>query len=143
MLTLFSFTFNIWAVIAAAAVNMVLGFLWYSDMMFGKQWMKLMGIHPTKEEKEKMQKTMGPAMGIMLVSSLIMAYVLDRFVHMAMANTLLEGAKVGLWAWLGFVATTMLSSVLFGKKPLKLYYIDTGYYLVLMLINGAILARWV
>ncbi|MBI3341870.1 DUF1761 domain-containing protein, partial [Candidatus Curtissbacteria bacterium] len=36
------FQINYMAVVAAAVVNMVLGFLWYGPL-FGKPWMKMMG----------------------------------------------------------------------------------------------------
>ena len=34
---------NIWAVIVAAIVNMVVGSFWYSKSLFGKEWAKLVG----------------------------------------------------------------------------------------------------
>jgi hypothetical protein len=44
--------------------------------------------------------------------------------------------------WLGFVTTVQLTGTLFGKRPTKLYLIDTGYQLVCYLAMGAILAVW-
>jgi hypothetical protein len=34
---------NLWGVIAATAFGMVVGAIWYSELLFGKQWMRLAG----------------------------------------------------------------------------------------------------
>ena len=131
---------NFLAVIVAAIVSMVLGFLWYGPL-FGKQWMKLMGF--TKESREKAKKAMGKTYGVSMVGALVMAYVLSYFLSYALADTAMEGAIVGFWAWFGFVAPVMLTSVLYGSKSLSLYYIDVGYQLVSLIAMGAIVAAWV
>jgi hypothetical protein len=50
------------------------------------------------------------------------------------------GMKVGFAMWLGFVATVQLTDTLFGRKPFKLFLINTGYQLTCYLVMGAILA---
>ena len=40
------------------------------------------------------------------------------------------------------MATVQLTDALFGKKPFKLYLINTGYQLACFLAMGAILAVW-
>ncbi len=37
---------NYLAVLVAAIVGMVVGFIWYSPKVFGKMWMKLSGVNP-------------------------------------------------------------------------------------------------
>ncbi len=56
------------------------------------------------------------------------------------ATTAMEGMMVGFWAWLGFVATIMLGKVIWEMTPVKLYGINVAYYLVSLLLMGAILA---
>lgn len=131
---------NYTAVIAAAAVNMVLGFVWYGPL-FGKAWSMMMGF--TKEDMEKAKKEgMTKSYAITLVGALVMAYVFAHFISVGGASTISAGATIGLWLWLGFIATTTLSGMLWGKKPYKLYLLENGYYLVLLVINGALLAVW-
>lgn len=135
---------NYVAVLVAAIANMALGFLWYSPFMLGKPWMKLMGYHMhDKEQMEKMKKEAMPAYAGSMIASLVMAYVLVNFIHFAVAKTALEGATIGFWAWFGFVGTTSLTGALFNKKSISLWAIDSGYFLVALLIMGAILAAWV
>ncbi len=133
------FPINYLAVLAAAVVNMVLGYAWYGPL-FGKMWMKLTG--RTKESMEKDKKDMPKVMISMFVGALVMAYVLAHFVIIGQAGDAMSGAMVGFWAWLGFVATTMLQDVLYEKKNSQLAAINLGYNLVVLVINGAILAVW-
>lgn len=129
---------NYFAVLAAAIVNMALGSFWFSTKGFGKQWMALSGITPDPAKAKGMQKLYA----IAFVGALVMSYVLAHFVDYAGAATIGQGAQAGFWSWLGFVAPVMLGMVLWEGKPWKLYVINTSYYLVLLLVNGALLAVW-
>ena len=126
---------NYLAVILAAVAAMVVGSLWYGPL-FGNAWMKLVGISKADINKKEMPKLYG----IMFIGALVEAYVLSHFIHYAGAYTLILGAKTGLWAWLGFVATTMVGNYMFAKRPMNLYYIDASYALVNLVIMGAIIA---
>lgn len=130
---------NYVAVLLAGVASMVIGFIWYGPL-FGKMWMKLSGI--TKEKIEEGKKNMPVTYGTMFVGSLIMAYVLAHFTYFAGATTVAQGMQAGFWAWLGFVATVGLSSILFEGKPMNLYFINVGYQLANLLVMGAIIAGW-
>lgn len=132
---------NYIAVVVATVVSIAIGFGWYSMSVFGKQWMKMTGL--TKEALEKAKKDMGPKYGIMVLGSLVMAFVLAVLVKLAWSQTAIGGAKVGALAWLGFVATVGLNSFVFENKPFQLYLINVTYYLVSLVVMGAILAVWV
>lgn len=132
---------NMMAVIAAAVVNIVLGFLWYGPL-FGKEWMKLMGI-TEKMKKEGMKRPMGKTYAVMAVSALIMSYVLGNFVDYVGATTFGAGIMLGATLWIGFFATSMVGSVLWENKPVKLYMLNTLYYLVALSLMAGIQAVWV
>jgi hypothetical protein len=68
--------------------------------------------------------------------------VLAYFVRATGARNVFDGLKTGLWACVGFVLTTNLSSVLFESRPLGLYLINNGYHLIGFLLMGALLASW-
>jgi len=126
---------NYVAVVISAVAAMVVGSIWYGPL-FGKAWMKLVGITKADVKKEEMPKMYGA----MFAGALIEAYVLSIFIHYAGAYTLVNGIKTGVWAWLGFVATVMLGNYMFSKKPMNLYFIDAGYALVNLMVMGAIIA---
>ena len=134
---------NVWAALVAALATMVIGFLWYSPLLFARPWMVLMGYDPNDKAKlAEMQKSAGPMYAMSLVASLLSAAVLGKIIAIATVNTALYGMKIGLAVWLGFVTTVQLTNALFSRQPAKLYAINTGYQLVCYLAMGAILAKW-
>ena len=136
-------TLNLFAVLTAALSTMVLGFVWYSPILFAKPWMREMGFDPSDKVKvQEMQKAAGPAYFGSFVASLVSAFVLALFLHWLRVESLEFGLLVGFHVWLGFVATVQLTSVLFMKQSMKLFAINTGYQLVCYLAMGAILAVW-
>ena len=51
---------NLWSCAVAAFATMVLGFLWYSPMLFARPWMVAMGYDPDdKARMKEMQKSAG------------------------------------------------------------------------------------
>ena len=134
---------NYGAVVVAALATFVLGFLWHGPL-FGKQWLAWSGISE-KEVAEAKKKGMGcmwKSMVGAMFSALLMSYIMAHFVDYLEATTVSAGMQAGFWIWLGFVATVQLNTVLWEKKPFKLYALNTGYQLVSLLIIGAILAVW-
>ena len=134
---------NLLAVLVAAVTTMVLGFLWYSPMLFARPWMVLMGYNPDdKAALEEMRKGAGKNYAAAFVLGLITAFVLGKIVLVTSVHTAPYGLKIAFAIWLGFVTTVQFTAVLFAKKPFKLYAIDTGYQLVSYLAMGVILAVW-
>jgi hypothetical protein len=131
---------NLMAVIIATIANIALGFAWYSKALFGKQWMRELGLSEAsmKANKEGMNKTYA----LMTLASLVMAYVLAHVISVFDAQTVFEGIQGGFWVWLGFIATTALNGVLWEKKSWNFYGITAGYYLVSLCLMGAILTLW-
>jgi hypothetical protein len=134
---------NMWAVLVSALATMVVGFVWYSPLLFARPWMVLMGQDPDDKAKiAEMQKSAGPSYMLSLVASLVAATVLGKLIAIATISTPLYGMKMGLAVWLGFVTTVQLTGSLFSRQPAKLYAINTGYQLVCFLAMGAIMGAW-
>lgn len=131
---------NMLAVLVASVLGMGVGFLWYSPMLFGKPWMALSGFTP--ESMAGMKKDMTKTYGIMFVAQIVMNYVLAHILSAYQANSVAMGLQGAFWVWLGFIATTMLTGVLFDRKPLKLYAINVGYHLASLLVAAAVLSVW-
>jgi len=134
---------NLWSVLAAAFATMVVGFLWYSPLLFARPWMVAMGYDPNdKARMEAMQKSAGKSYAISFIAALVSAFVLGKIVQITTVNSVLYGMKIGFAIWLGFVTTVQLTAKLFGNQSTRLYLINTGYQLVCYLVMGAILAVW-
>jgi Protein of unknown function (DUF1761) len=132
---------NLWSVLVAAVSTMVIGFLWYSPLLFARPWMALMGYDPDKSKLDEMRKGAGKNYAIAFIASLISALVLGKLIELRPRSPL-HGTWIAFAVWLGFVSTVQLTDALFSKKPFKLYAINTGYQLVCYLVMGTILAAW-
>lgn len=130
------------AVIAAAIANMAIGFAWYSDSLFGKSWRKLSGMSDGKSTRDQMMKMMGLGLG----SALLTGFVLNSasvFAGSYLNTTGVSlGLMVGFWNFLGFMFPILLGGYLYERKPLKLIWINGGYWLVSLLAMGVIIALW-
>lgn len=127
------------AVLAAAVANMAVGAIWYAPRLFGKRWLAAVGWSQEELERRK-QQGLSKAYGWTFVASVALAYFLAHCVELLGATTLLGGAHVGFWLWLGFVATTAVSTYLFEGRSLGLYAINTGCHLAGLVVMGALLA---
>lgn len=134
---------NYWAVLVAAVANMVLGSLWYGPL-FGKPWKAMMGFTQEKMAAAK-AKGMTTSYVIMIVGSLFMSWVMAHGIILAnylMVSGVAAGIKVGILNWIGFVAPVTVGAVIWEGKPWKLWYLNSGYYLVGLIMMGIILAVW-
>ena len=88
------------------------------------------------------KKGFAAAMISSLLGDLVTALVMLHFVLWSGANTAGTGAFIGLLCWLGFFAAIQLPQSLYEQRPLKVFAINAGYWLVGMLGSGALLAVW-
>ena len=135
---MFNTDINWWTLIVAAASNMVLGNIWYNKKIFGSTWMQLAGLTEENMKNNNMAKQMTG----MITTTLVMTYVMATIVRLAGASDFWNGAWVGVWMWLGFIGTVGMGMCLWENKPFKLYALNTGYYLVALMLMGGILASW-
>src|ERR1043166_6664148 len=126
---------NILAVLVAAVLTLVLGGVWYSPILFAKQWMAAQGYTPEKLEAMK-QKGVTRAYLVSLLCYLVMAYVVALLVSYTNATTLAQGL------WLGFAAPIGLTANVFSEKPIAAWVVDAGYQLAHLVLMGALLSVW-
>jgi hypothetical protein len=125
-----------WLALALAVIaKMVLGAVWYSPPLFYKPWLALAGVSEA-QMKERLPK----ALVSDLVGTVVMAVVLVHAVRYAGAQGMGQGGAVGFLNWLGFIAVTSFSAVLYEHRPFKLWLINNGFQLIGLVIMGAILA---
>ena len=133
------------AVLAAAVVCMVLGFLWYSPALFARPWMIASGYDPNDKAKmDEMKKSMGKTYSLAFLAAGLQAAMLAKVLSVTGISAPLYGVKMGFGVWLGFVMTVQLTGALFSSQPqkMKLFAINTGHQLVCYLAMGALLAAW-
>jgi len=124
---------DLFSLVIAAILNMVIGFFWYSKWLFGKVWMKLNHI------TESNMKGKNKAFLYAAIVSLVIAYFLSFFEAYLGVATVTDGMFVGFCIWLGFVATTQISCVIWCKTPFKLFAIDSGCKLLSFLVMSGVI----
>ncbi len=130
-------TATLWPILAAGIASVLIGWIWYHPNVFGSTWMRLSNITPEMAERGK--KRMLATTFVGLLASMLAAYVLSYFVIAWGAYDLLGAAEVGFCCWAGFVAPAMLGMVLWEQKPVRLYLINSLYWLVALVIMALIL----
>lgn len=120
-------------VIAATFAGMILGALWYSPLLFGKQWMAAIGKTP---------ETLGSQSLAMLgsvVANLLMAIGVALLMAVVKVSSLTESAVVG--AILGFliIFPALLSDNLFCGWGKRLLLIQTGYRVLTVVLMAVVI----
>ena len=124
------------SVLVAAVTAFAIGSLWYSPVLFSKIWQK--EINLTNDDLKG--ANMPLIFGTSFVLEFIAAVVLDMFI--GPEGTLASGITMGILVSLGWVATSIGTNYLFGRKSFKLFAIDAGYFVVFFTAMGAILGAW-
>jgi hypothetical protein len=140
---------NYLAVFVAAIVIFVLGGLWYSPALFAKRWIALQG----RTEEQVRADAARANMPLMYITAFIAALIIAYAMHV-LANVfvlrqrgselawLLQGVKLGVFCWVGFVLPTTYTTSLFSMKPRQLWLIDAGYNLVSFILAGMVIMGW-
>ena len=163
---------NFLAVIVAALVPMLVGFIWYNSKVFGNAWMQACGL---TEEKMK-GANMAAVFGVSLILSFLLSFSLQFMVihqyHITSAffdyneqikdiatpegsiyksvmdlvgtshRTFKHGLLHGVIGGL-FVAMPIIgTSALFERKSFKYIAINAGYWIITMGLMGGILSAW-
>jgi hypothetical protein len=80
--------------------------------------------------------------GTALISAAVMATALSCVIQLTGPQTTLRGIKVAVLLWLGFVITTWSTEYVFEVRPLSLLGINGGFWLIGMVVMGAIVGGW-
>jgi hypothetical protein len=131
---------NYIAVLVAAVAAFAVGGIWYSPLLFAKQWVKAHGF--TEERVAEMQKTAAKAYAVSLLCQLLIAFAIAVLIGYLQIVRCVPGLKLAALIWAGFAFPLGLMANVFSDKRITVFYIDTGYQLVYLLVMGSILAVW-
>jgi hypothetical protein len=131
---------NFTAVAVSTVVVFIIGFLWYGPF-FGNEWMKLVGMKkPAKNSRKKPPMAVPMLKG--LINTFIMVTVTSYAVSLTDAVLWQEGALIGVVLAVGLIATVLFSEVNWEKRPVKLFMINSLYYVVALAVTGGIYVAW-
>ena len=131
---------NYLAVVVAAVAAFAIGGLWYSPLLFAKQWVKAHGY--TEEQVKEMQKGAGKAYGVSILCQVLIALAIAVLVYYIHMERCVQGLKLALLIWGGFAFPLGLMATMYTEKKITVFFIDTGYQLVYLLLMGSIITVW-
>lgn len=130
---------NYLAIVIAAIACFLFEAGWYS--YFIQPWLDGIG-----RTREWLMSAAGynPALqyGTALVCAALIATAISCVTQLTGAQTALRGVKVAVMLWLGFVFTTWATEYVFEVRPLSLFAINGGFWLLGMIVMGAIVGAW-
>ena len=130
---------NYLAMVIVTLIPMALGSWWYSTVGLGQLWMRLVG---KTEEELRAQDGMAIGFTAVTLGVLVLSYVLALLTRFVGAGSFVDGLVLGLWLWVGVVATTSVGHYVFGGHGLRLWALDNAYPLIAVPIMAGILAAW-
>lgn len=132
---------NLTSVFVAALAAFLVGMVWYSPLLFAKPWMALSGMSP-EDCKARQKKGMAPLMIAAFAMCLLMAFAFGYVVTRTNSGSLVDAMRKAALLWGGFVVPVLAAGVLWEKKPLALFFINAGHYLVTLLVISAIIVTF-
>lgn len=128
---------NYLAVFVAALSSFIVGWLWYGPL-FGKKWMKLNGFTP--ESVKSGGLSMPAIMGLNYLATVLAAFGMAAI--MGDKGCTHYGIHLGLIISVLWISTSRLNDVLYERKPVGLWLINSGYYLITYVLMGIIIGAW-
>jgi hypothetical protein len=131
------FEVNWLAVLAAAILRFVIGGVWYAPFAFAPAWARLTGIDAVAAKAR-----MSWAMAVDFIAGFVMAWVLANLLQFLGVDRFVSGARVSFFIWLGFIAVPFLSATMYEGRPLMLFAITSGFWLVSVVAMGGLIGAW-
>ncbi len=129
-------TVNWLAILISSVVSMVIGFVYYGPV-FQRQYLEAAGF-----SMEEAQAISPSYYGLTFLFTLVEAFFLAVLLKSMGSSGVGGGLVGGFMVWLGFVATVTGANALFDKTSLRLWSLQNGHNLLVLLVMGVILAAW-
>lgn len=129
---------NYLAIVLAAVACFLFEAAWYSYFLEAwidgigrtREWLMASGVNPSVQYATA------------LLSAGIIAGAISCVTQITGPQTALRGMRVGALLWLGCVLTTWATEYVFEVRSYKLFAINTGFWLIGMVMMGAIVGGW-
>lgn len=131
---------NATSLLASTVAGFFLSYIWYTPL-FGKAWAKQMGFDSSEQPPTPK-----------LIKSLLLTVFSVFLISMVLGNNMAvwtpstwgiagqdlpkyaQAMQAGGFTWLGFFLPTLVHGVAWEKRSWKLFTINAGYYLTLLLV---------
>jgi len=132
---------NYLAILIAAVAGWLSGAVWYTAL--GTRWVAAQGKTLEQFHAEQAAKKGTPAawlpFALAFLADLVMAWVLAGMIGHLGTVAIRSAVISALFAWGGFVVTTMLVNYSFSGRRYLLVAIDCGHWLVVLVLMGLVI----
>ena len=132
---------NYVAVIVTAVAGFLIGWLWYSPVLFAKPWMAEMKI-TDEMMKAAVAKGMAGFFIKAFLCTLISTFALAVLIASRPTMTAIKGAGIGAFLGLLLVGMRMLNGGIWEQRSARLMSIIVGHEVALLVVQGAMLGAW-
>ena len=137
--SMFSFSeLHVVSILIATVLNMILGFAWYHEKVFGALWMQYSGL--TKESMKNVN--MGATMATGLLATFLSVMFLDALLIATGAGSVREAMLVAFLVWMASTVPLGLHGIAWNRHPWGLMILNSTNYLVGFLIASYVLTVW-
>lgn len=126
---------NFIALGVVAVVAFVASSLWYSPLLFGRQFVELSGVAGSSQPNAV--KALCE-----LLRTFILAYVIALLIVRLNVTEWKAALGVGLWLWVGFPVVLLTGSMLWQNVPWQLAAIHSGDWLIKLVLIPITVAMW-
>jgi hypothetical protein len=130
------------AVVVATLAAFAVGSVWYAPPVFGRIWAAQVTRWTGRTEEELGEGGAAPALAKWLVGMFVNAVVLALALEAMGGDSIGDGIVAGLVLGLGFGVTVLAWPVIFAGAPTAWWLINTGSFLAMQTVAGAILGGW-
>jgi hypothetical protein len=137
------------ALLVGSVLAFLIGWLWYSPVMFGKMWQAYYKITP-EDARKNMGKSMVLGFILTVLIGITMGVLLDGGVASIVLSSYNEPAskdmafslKIALLCGFGFIFAWTLMASAYNNKPLGLAIVEGLYGVVTCLVFALVFAGW-
>ena len=131
---------NYFHVLVVAVAGFLLGWLWYSPVLFSKAWVTEM--QNSSQALANCKGRMGQAAAVAFFFTLLSTSGLAVLIEAHQSAGALKGAEFGAFVGAIVVGSRMLNTAVWENRSARLLRINLGYEIVLFALQGALLNIW-
>ena len=124
---------NYFALTVVVIVAFIASSVWYSPLMFGREFMELSGVSASPNWAKVVCE---------LVRTFVLAYVIARLVLLLNVVNPKSALRLGIWLWIGFPVILLSGSMLWQNVPWRLAAIHAGDWLIKTLLFTGTVGWW-
>lgn len=127
------------AIIIAALIPMIVGFIYYHPKVFGKAWMNSLGITEEDTKKGNMAVIFGVSLFMSFLMSMFLLLNVDGPGQEGQFDSFKHGVMHGILLALAVAMPVLVTNGLFERKNFKNLMINTFYWIITLALMGGVI----